>query len=234
MLHDHLTACHMYLSSREILIRPLIPPTWAHSPFSSPRQRIYMSATLGAGETWSDSWGAGHFTSAHSRRMGPPGRRAAFLHFSRNVPQRESNCRTPSQVYAAIGLQLGFGAAREKSGRKLRTTSAKTCNSRRSAPRTSRNPKSRSSKSPKQSHSSRADTTDHFPGAGMPVLFIEGLPKAINLQERFLMSRMGANLLFNDRIQNAFSRPSGGARGHWKTSQRLWYQGTSRPITWLT
>ena len=32
------------------------------------------------------------------------------------------------------------------------------------------------------------------------LLFIEGLPKAMNSQERFLMSRMGANILFNERV----------------------------------
>ena len=40
-----------------------------------------------------------------------------------------------------------------------------------------------------------------FPGDECRLLFIEGLPKATNLQERFLMSRMGANILFNERIQ---------------------------------
>jgi hypothetical protein len=49
MIRDNLPACHLYFSSQEILIRPLIPPTWMHAPFSGPRQRIYMSATLGSG-----------------------------------------------------------------------------------------------------------------------------------------------------------------------------------------
>lgn len=40
-----------------------------------------------------------------------------------------------------------------------------------------------------------------FPGKECRLLFIEGLPKATNLQERFLMARMGANILFNERIQ---------------------------------
>jgi len=40
-----------------------------------------------------------------------------------------------------------------------------------------------------------------FPSDDCRVLFIEGLPKATNLQERFLMSRMGAAVLFNERIQ---------------------------------
>lgn len=49
MLQDHLNACQLYVSSNEILIKPLIPPTWVHSPFANAKQRIYMSATLGLG-----------------------------------------------------------------------------------------------------------------------------------------------------------------------------------------
>lgn len=49
MIKDYLIGCHVYLSSQDILIRPLIPPTWTHQPFANAKQRIYMSATLGAG-----------------------------------------------------------------------------------------------------------------------------------------------------------------------------------------
>lgn len=49
LLRDSLHACHLYISRRAILIRPLIPPSDTHPPFSSAKQRLYMSATLGAG-----------------------------------------------------------------------------------------------------------------------------------------------------------------------------------------
>ena len=49
LLRGHLDACHVYLSTQDILIRPLLPPTFAHAPFNAAKQRIYMSATLGAG-----------------------------------------------------------------------------------------------------------------------------------------------------------------------------------------
>lgn len=48
-LETHVADCLAYVSHREILIRPLIAPTFQHNAFSSPKQRIYMSATLGAG-----------------------------------------------------------------------------------------------------------------------------------------------------------------------------------------
>ena len=49
LLREHLHGCHLYLSAGEILIRPIVAPTWTHRPFASARHRIYMSATLGAG-----------------------------------------------------------------------------------------------------------------------------------------------------------------------------------------
>ena len=48
LLRGHLERCQSP-STQEILIRPLIPPTWTHAAFNDPKQRIFMSATLGAG-----------------------------------------------------------------------------------------------------------------------------------------------------------------------------------------
>ena len=47
VISSHLEACSLYLSPQNIEIRPIIPPTQTHTPFSKARQRIYMSATLG-------------------------------------------------------------------------------------------------------------------------------------------------------------------------------------------
>ncbi len=49
VLRDSLHACHLYVSRRSILIRPLIPPSSTHIAFAGARQRVYMSATLGSG-----------------------------------------------------------------------------------------------------------------------------------------------------------------------------------------
>ncbi|WP_083921514.1 DEAD/DEAH box helicase [Actinopolyspora halophila] len=48
-LRGHLDQCMVYLSEQRLLIRPLIPPTMAHTAFDNPDRRVYMSATLGAG-----------------------------------------------------------------------------------------------------------------------------------------------------------------------------------------
>jgi Helicase C-terminal domain/Type III restriction enzyme, res subunit len=47
IISSHLDACSIYISPKTIEIRPIIPPTQSHQPFSEAKQRIYMSATLG-------------------------------------------------------------------------------------------------------------------------------------------------------------------------------------------
>lgn len=46
-IRDYLHACNIFLSYSNIVIRPFIPPTLTHRPFENAKQRIYMSATLG-------------------------------------------------------------------------------------------------------------------------------------------------------------------------------------------
>lgn len=48
MIRENLAACNVFISWHKILIRPWIPPTRTHPPFENATQRIYMSATLGA------------------------------------------------------------------------------------------------------------------------------------------------------------------------------------------
>jgi hypothetical protein len=47
IISSHLEACSFYISPKSIEIRPLIPPTQTHKPFSNAKQSVYMSATLG-------------------------------------------------------------------------------------------------------------------------------------------------------------------------------------------
>jgi len=49
MLSEGLSACLIFASSEEILLRPLISPTASHPAFEVLAQRVYLSATLGDG-----------------------------------------------------------------------------------------------------------------------------------------------------------------------------------------
>ncbi|MFF7452884.1 DEAD/DEAH box helicase [Kitasatospora sp. NPDC008115] len=57
LIQGHVARCMVYVSYRQMLIRPLIAPTFQHSPFSDPARRIYMSATLGSGGELERSFG---------------------------------------------------------------------------------------------------------------------------------------------------------------------------------
>ncbi|MFZ0774205.1 MAG: DEAD/DEAH box helicase [Candidatus Sulfotelmatobacter sp.] len=202
MLRDHLAACQLYFSSQEILIRPLIPPTWVHSPFSSPRQRIYMSATLGSGGDLE------RLVGRHPiRRLPVPqgwdrqgvGRR--FFIFPDMSLQKEGVTILRRQLMEIAGRSLVLVpsdrlraeiAEDVEQNLKFKTFSADDIED-------SKKPFVTSKKAV-AIVASRYDGID-FPGNECRLLFIEGLPKATNLQEKFLMARMGANVLFNERIQ---------------------------------
>jgi Type III restriction enzyme, res subunit/Helicase C-terminal domain len=202
MLRDHLHACQLYISSQEILLRPLIPPTWTHAPFASAKQRIFMSATLGGGGDLERLTGCSSI-----RRLPVPGGwdrqgigRRYFMFPGLSLTEEEIvNLRCELMKQAGRSLVLvpsdkAASAVKEEVETKLgfRAFGADDIEL--------------SKKDFVQADqavaivANRYDGID-FPGNDCRLLFVEGLPRATNAQERFLMSRMGANALFNDRIQ---------------------------------
>ena len=202
MIQEHLHACQLYLSSREILIRPLVPPTWSHTPFHEARQRIYMSATLGGGgdlerlmgrkhihrlpapDGW-DRQGVGRrFFIFPTMSLDPQQTTALSYSLMRRVERSlvmAPSDRRRDAIAKAIQDDLG-----------LSTFAANDIE-------TTKKPFISTSKAVAVV-ANRYDGID-FPGDECRLIFVEGLAKATNLQERFLIERMGANLLFNERIQ---------------------------------
>lgn len=202
MIRDHLHACQLYLTTQDILLRPLIPPTWSHAPFANAKQRIFMSATLGSGgdlerltgrrkimrlpvpEGW-DRQGIGrryfifpgmalNDTEAVTLRRDLMRRAGRSLVL---VPSERARLDIVSDVTNNLGFQV-FGAEDIERSKKPFVTAPKAV----------------------AAVANRYDGID-FPGNDCRLLFIDGLPRATNAQERFLMSRMGANVLFNERVQ---------------------------------
>ncbi|WP_129136910.1 DEAD/DEAH box helicase [Luteimonas sp. YGD11-2] len=202
MISDHLVGCQLYVGVREILVRPLIPPTWTHSAFASAAQRIYMSATLGAGGDLERLTGrrsihrlpipAGWDRQGIGRRffvfpgmsldanelralklqMMRQARRAAVL-----VPSKRAAREVTEEIAQGIGFSVYTAADLERS-RSAFTTQENSI----------------------AVIANRYDGID-FPNDDCRLLFIEGLPRATNLQERFFVNRMGAGLLLDERIQ---------------------------------
>ncbi len=203
VLRDHLHACHLYLSTQAILIRPLIAPTWCHIPFTSPRQRIYMSATLGSGGDLERLMGRRKIT-----RMPIPdgwdrqgvGRRL-FIFPGMSLEEDESQ-----QLRLELIQRAGRSLILVPNDRLQETIAKDVENYLPTFHIFSASDMEKSTKPFLETKyavaimANRYDGID-FPGQACRLLFVEGLPKATNLQERFLMSRMGANVLFNERVQ---------------------------------
>lgn len=202
MLANHLHACQLYVSSSEIMLRPLIPPTWSHAPFVGAKQRIFMSATLGAGGDLERLTGRPRI-----KRLPIPdgwdrqgiGRRF-FLFPEKSLTEEEtvklrrslmrkagrSLVLTPSTpdadaVVADVTEHLKYPVFTASD---LEVSKAEFTGAARAV----------------AVIANRYDGID-FPDNDCRLLFVEGLSRTTNLQERFLINRMGASALFNERIQ---------------------------------
>ena len=202
MLGGHIHACQLYVSASEIMLRPLIPPTWSHGPFANAKQRIFMSATLGAGGDLERLTGRPRI-----KRLSIPdgwdrqgiGRRF-FLFPEKSLTEEEtlklrrdlmqksgrSLVLTPSipnanLVIADVEENLKYPVFTASD---LEVSKAEFVGSACAV----------------AVIANRYDGID-FPNEDCRLLFVEGLSRTTNLQEKFLINRMGASQLFNERIQ---------------------------------
>ncbi len=189
MIRDHLGACHMYVGTQEITIRPLLPPTQSHFPCANATHRIYMSATLGDGGDLERLTGVkkihrlnvpgGLNTHGVGRRFFAfPGRslsvteqsalqRQAIERAGRAVvlvPDSRSAKKISSELETALGYPIFSAAEIEES-------------------------KAPFVQAPKAVAvmANRYDGID-FPDEQCRLLILHGLPGATNLQERFLLN----------------------------------------------
>lgn len=200
-LKGHLLACNIFLSTREILVRPLIPPTSTHAPFAGARHRVYMSATLGAGGDLERTTGR---RAIH--RISPPagyekqgvGRRL-FIFPGRSLDEaksREMVSAAISQTGRALYL-VPSDAKAEKVRGWLRPREGATFFDAQDLEQ---------SKGPFVATpraialvANRYDGIDLL-GDECRMLVIDGFPRTTNLQEQFLVTRMAAGVLLDERI----------------------------------
>ena len=211
LIRDRLESCHVYLSNRQILIRPLIPPTFTHSPFANASQRIFMSATLGSGgdlERLTGRKQIDRLAAPEGFQMAGVGRRF-FVFPSLSLSEDETDLlRLKMQNQAgrsviltptsALAIAHGAMVVSSLKGFTVFTKDEIEDN------------KEPFIRSPRAVAilANRYDGVD-FPGEECRLLCIDGLPKAINSQERFLMSRMGAGVLYNERVQTRVMQAMG-------------------------
>jgi Helicase C-terminal domain len=208
LIKPYLAGCALFVSWDSLLIRPFIPPTLSHAAFSRANQRVYMSATLGAGgeleriigvksiqrlplPTGWDKRGSGRrlFLIPQSAMSDEDA-----MHVVMNAMQdfERSLILTPSQKEAT-----DFIAELRKIGLSALTA-----------------PDIEDSIEPFTSSAKSALVLSRYDGLDLPddacrLLVLGGLPSGTNLQERFLWSRIAASSLLRDRVLTRFTQGVG-------------------------
>ncbi len=201
VLRNHLLSCHIYSSYNSILIRPFLPPTRTHQPFSNAKQRIYMSATLGEGGELERVAGVEKIVSLSVPEGWDKqgiGRRLFFfpercldeeeaLNLAINmmkatprslvlVPDERTATGFKDKIPKGTGYKI-FDAGQIEQSKQPFTSAEKAI----------------------AVVANRYDGID-FVGDECRLLIVKGLQRATNLQEKFLVTRMPASILFNERI----------------------------------
>jgi len=211
LIRGNLNACCAFFSWSEILIRPSIPPTLTHPPFADAKQRIYMSATLGAGGELERIAGVPRI----DRIPIPPGwdkqsaGRRLFIF--------------PDRSFAADEYRpwlSGFVSSRER---------VLVLTPHRFALRSFEELIAESGVPHQVLHSQHVETTletfttkskailaltNRYDGIDLPgdtcrALIVYGLPASVNLHERFLWSKLGLTTVLRDRIRTRITQAVG-------------------------
>jgi len=199
-IRDSLKACHMYLSNSRLLIKPSYAPTRTHQAFANAIQRVYMSATLGEGGELERLAGV----PSIERLPVPQGwdkqgiGRRLFLFPELALDEDKSIVLTCEIVKRAQRGLFLLPSTKKSDGLKKKLSSlfdfeffdAKDLEE-------SKEKFVRSEKG--VALLTRYDGID-LVDDDCRVLVIVGISRATNLQERFLITRMCAMPLYNDRI----------------------------------
>ena len=210
-LCDHLKACHLYYGLGRFLIRPLISPAESHAPFTCAKQRVYMSATLGEGGELERLVGKRDLT----RIPAPDGwdkqgiGRRLFL-----FPMRTLNEETCRNLLVSMIQQVGRAlilTPSEREAEEFRTLLREKLSIFKLFSATDIEVSKRDFVTTDQAVAVVANRYDGIDLVGNEcrLLVASGLPKATNLQEQFLISRLGASILYNDRIRTRIVQATG-------------------------
>lgn len=201
LLRGHVESCHLYFSQEAALLRPYIPPSLTHAPFAGATQRVFMSATLGNGGDLERMTGVPKFhripIPAGWDKQGI-GRRF-FMFPELSLPPEE----IPSLVEELIEragralILVPSDAAAERYCKAIQKTGVDVF---RAADIEESKDDFVEAPDAVAILANRYDGIDLL-GDECRLLIIEGLPKAGNLQERFLVSKMASSILLNDRIR---------------------------------
>lgn len=208
---DKLSCCNIFISWNNILIRPFIPPTLTHGAFSHTQQRIYMSATLGeSGELerltgTNDIYRLPIVSDWDTKGLGR--RYFIFPDLSLdNSYHNELKCRLHDCTKRSVLIVPTM--VEEQQARQLITANFNNIDIFSANDLSTQKEEFLNSKNGMVIMANRFDGID-FPDNESRLLIIDNLPKVTNIQERFFVSKLGASVLFSERIKTRIVQATG-------------------------
>lgn len=207
-LSSHLDACSIYCSSELLEIRPIIPPTLTHQPFSDASQRIYMSATLGEDGDIERIFGVKKIHKLpipdewHKRGTG---RRLILL------PTMSDNVNSKELVTAMLQkANRGLILVPDKKSLESWEENLKNTHTifKPTDVEESLTPFTKSEKPTALILASRYDGID-LPGDDCRFIVLEGMPTGSGLQEKYLVTRLGSSSQLRNRIRTRVTQAMG-------------------------
>lgn len=208
LIKEHVSTCNVFISWDSILLRPFIAPALAHTAFSNAKQRVYMSATLGAGGELERITGVGSIErlpipSGWEKRGS--GRRL-FL-----MPQvamaDEEAMSVVMDTVQNFERSLVLVPSQREAAEFLSRLEGRGMNVLRASD-------IEDTIEPFITKSNAALLLSRYDGLDLPddtcrLLVFGGLPSGTNLQELFLWSRIAAFSLLRDRVLTRFTQGVG-------------------------
>lgn len=207
MIRSGLAACCVYLSYGGILVRPMIPPTFQNKVFSRARQRVYLSATLGAGGELERAFGRSEIVRMPLPTKTPPrsGRRlfvfpdlvkggdasslakgvVGITNKALVLSQATADTEQAARILAGDGVPvLGKGMVEQGLAAFAKASTGVL------------------------GLANRYDGMD-LPGDDCRIVVLGGKPDAVSLQEKFLSERAEASAALSERLRTRIVQGAG-------------------------
>lgn len=210
-INAHLETCLIYVSWREILIRPFVAPTFTQESFSAANQRIYLSATIGAGGELERSFG-----HEPIKRIPKP---AAWDHEGSGrrymiAPSAGRDGDEANHLIQDIVDQIGRVLVLTPSGWRLQRVAQRVLPD--EMPTLVADDIEQSLDVFTQSDRAALLLANRYDGIDLPgdacrLIVMSGLPTGTHLQEHFLDRRLGARHALSERIRTRITQGAGRA-----------------------
>jgi hypothetical protein len=210
VVRDKLHACNLFYSVERILIRPLIPPTETLPVFNRIKHRIFMSATLGEGGDLERITGVGKITRIECPEKWKKRAIGRRLFFFPDIHQSENKTQLCSKLIKEAGRALIITSS-EGSVNEIQKELKPSLKgySFVSAKQFEEDPNVFTSNNKAVLFfANRYDGVD-LADDKCRLLILENLSKGLNLQDKFILERLGASSNYHDRIRTKITQMIG-------------------------